>query len=86
MLPEHSKPASQRVLTKSISKVARKVPTFPSLELTRTSSQPSFNDAGVDDGAEAEPEPASVCFRSPSFGDVDDSDFLPNTENIFWTP
>ncbi len=54
-----------------------RIKTFPSLELTRTSSQPSFNDS------------VTVGFRSPSFGDVDDdddSDFLPKTDKIFWTP
>jgi hypothetical protein len=28
----------------------------------------------------------SLGFRSPSFGDVDVSDFLANTDKIFWTP
>ena len=60
---------------------------MPSVELTRTSSQPSFKESCITAIVVVlSVESLFFVASPPSFGDVGESDFLAKTDKILWTP
>ena len=59
---------------------------MPSVELTRTSSQPSFKESCITAIVVVLSVESFNFVASPSFGDVGESDFLAKTDKILWTP